>query len=90
MCVCSVMSDSVTPWSVAYQIPLSMEFSRQEYWDGLRFLLQGIFPTLGSSLYLLGILHWQVDSLPLHHLGNPRLSYGAPTKEPQILNDVTQ
>ena len=25
----------VTPWSVAYQGPLSMGFSRQEYWSGL-------------------------------------------------------
>ena len=25
----------VTPWTVAYQAPLSMEFSRQEYWSGL-------------------------------------------------------
>ena len=26
---------SVTPWTVAFQAPLSMEFSRQEYWSGL-------------------------------------------------------
>ena len=31
------------------------------------FLLQGIFPTQGSSLCLLGLLHWQAHSLPLHH-----------------------
>ena len=32
------MSDSfVTPWTVARQAPLSMEFSRQEYWSGLAF-----------------------------------------------------
>ena len=32
------MSNSfVTPWSVALQTPLSMEFSRQEYWNGLLF-----------------------------------------------------
>ena len=29
--VTSVMPDSATPWMVAYQAPLSMEFSRQEY-----------------------------------------------------------
>ena len=29
-----VLSDSVTPWIVAHQAPLSMEFSRQEYWSG--------------------------------------------------------
>ena len=33
------------------------------------FLLQGIFPTQGSNSCL---LHWQVDSLQLNHLGNPR------------------
>ena len=27
----------VTPWTVAYKAPLSMEFSRQEYWSGLPF-----------------------------------------------------
>ena len=26
-----------TPWTVAYQAPLSMGFSRQEYWNGLPF-----------------------------------------------------
>ena len=31
------MSDSVTPWTVALQAPLSMEFSRQEHWSGLPF-----------------------------------------------------
>ena len=32
-----VMSDSATPWTVARQAPLSMGFSRQEYWSGLPF-----------------------------------------------------
>ena len=26
-----------TPWTVAYQVPLSMGFSRQEYWSGVPF-----------------------------------------------------
>ena len=56
-----------TPWTVAHQVSMSMEFSRQEYWSGFHFLLQGIFPTQGSNLYLLYVLHWQADSLPLHH-----------------------
>ena len=30
----SVVSDSATPWTIAHQAPLSMEFSRQEYWSG--------------------------------------------------------
>ena len=32
---CTVMFNSVTPWTIAHQAPLSMEFSRQEYWHGL-------------------------------------------------------
>ena len=31
-----------TPWTVACQIPLSMGFSRQEYWNGLPFPSQGV------------------------------------------------
>jgi len=31
------VSDSATPWIVACWAPLSMEFSRQEYWSGLPF-----------------------------------------------------
>jgi len=34
---CSVMSDSVTLPTAAYQAPLSVGFSRQEYWSGLPF-----------------------------------------------------
>ena len=40
MCVHSVMYDSYDPhppWTVALQAPLSMGFSRQEYWSGLPF-----------------------------------------------------
>ena len=33
--LCSVVSDSATPLTVACQTPLFMEFSRQEYWNGL-------------------------------------------------------
>ena len=59
----------LTPWTVACQAPLSMEFPRQEYRNtGCYFLLQGIFPTQGSNPHL---LHWQVDSLPLSHQGRP-------------------
>ena len=37
--LCSVFScvDSANPWTVAHQAPLSMGFSRQEYWGGLPF-----------------------------------------------------
>ena len=49
-----------TPWAAAHQAPLSMEFSRQEYWSGLPFLPPGhlpdpgIKPTSLASLALAG------------------------------------
>ena len=51
MCVsCSVVSNSfVIPWTVAHQVPLSMEFSRQEYWDGLPFPSPGDLPNPGTE-----------------------------------------
>ena len=54
----------VTPMTVAHQVPLSMEFYRQECWSGLPFPAPGNLPELGieprspSSPVL-------VDSLPL-------------------------
>ena len=54
-----------TLWTIAHKAPLSMGFSRQEYWSvGCRVFFQGIFPTQGSNPHLLGLLHWQVGSLP--------------------------
>ena len=43
----SVVSDSATPWTVAHQAPLSMGFSRQEYWSGLPFPSPGDLPDPG-------------------------------------------
>ena len=47
MHACSAVSNSVTPWTVACQAPLSMGFSRQEYWSGLPFPSPGYFPSPG-------------------------------------------
>ena len=45
---CSVMSDfSLTPWTVARQAPLSLGFSKQEYWSGLPFPFPGDLPNTG-------------------------------------------
>ena len=48
---CSVVSNSLWPHElyVACQIPLSMGFSRQEYWSGLPFSSPGDLPTQGSN-----------------------------------------
>ena len=72
--VTSVMSDSVTPWSVALQGSLSMGFSRHKYWSGLPCSLPGDLPTQGSNLHLLHLLHWQVGSLLLVLPGKPTFS----------------
>ena len=71
MYVCSVASDSLQlrGLCVAHQAPLSMEFSRQEYWRGCHFLLQGIFRTQGSNPCLLCLLHCRQILYPLSHLG---------------------
>ena len=37
----------VTPWTVAPQVPLSMEFPRQGYWSGLPLLIPGDLPDPG-------------------------------------------
>ena len=51
----------VTPWSVAHQAPLSMEFPRQEYWNGLPFPSPGDLPDPGIEP---GSPALQTDSLP--------------------------
>ena len=61
----------VTPWTVAHQAPLSMGFSRQEYWSGLPFPPPGDLPHPGIELHLLHILHWQAGSLSLVPPGKP-------------------
>jgi len=60
-----------TPETVAPQAPLSMGYSRQEYQRGLLFASPGDLPTQGLNLCLLRLLHWQMGSVPLNHLGSP-------------------
>ena len=51
----------VTPWTVAYQGPLYMGFSRQEYWSGLPFPSPGDLPDPGTEP---GYAALQADALP--------------------------
>ena len=62
------MSDSATPRTVAYQAPLSIEFSRQEYWSGLPFLPPGDIPDPGIEA---GSPALQSDTLPSEPPGKP-------------------
>ena len=61
----------VTIWTVAQQAPLSMEFSKQEYWSGLPCPTPGHLPDPGIKLTSLCLLHWQTGSLPLAPPGKP-------------------
>ena len=59
-----------TPWTVAHQAPLSMEFSRQEYWSRLPFASPGeppdpgieplspVAPTLADGFFTIGATTW--------------------------------
>ena len=58
----------VTPWTVAYQAPLSMGFSRQEYWSGLPFASPGDLPKPGSNP---GLLHCRQTLYRLSTEGGP-------------------
>ena len=63
MCVCVFVPAQscptlCNPWIVACQAPLSLEFSRQEYWNGVPFPPLGIFLTQGLNICFLSLLHW--------------------------------
>ena len=68
----SVVSDSfMTPWTVACQAPLSMEFSSKNTGVGSHSLLQVIFPSQGLNPRSLAL---QADSLLTEPPGKPLLS----------------
>ena len=62
---CAQLCLTLTQWTVACQVPMSMEFSRQEYWSWLLFSSPGylcdpgIKPTSLESLVLAGVILYQ-------------------------------
>ena len=68
LCVCtwSVMSESVTPPGSSV-----LEILQAGVLEWLPFPPPGVFLTQRLNLHLLRLLHWQVGSLPLCHLGSP-------------------
>ena len=58
----------VTQWTAAHQAPLSMEFSRQEYWSGLPFPSPGDLPDPGIQPRSPAL---PADSLPTEPAGKP-------------------
>ena len=73
-----------------HQDPLSMEYSRQEYWRGLPFSTPGDHPDPGINLHLLHLLHWQADSLPVCHLGRLYWLYSLLYNTVRVKVQVTQ
>ena len=74
----------VTPWTVAHQAPLSMGFSRQEYWSGLPFPSPGDLPNPGIKLVSLFTLvgdfsstntTWEAHILPSYVENTGNTSY---------------
>ena len=70
VCILSRIRLFATWWTIAHKAPLSMEFSRQEYLSRLPFPTPRAPPKPESNPNLWCLLHWQVDSLPLGHLGS--------------------
>ena len=62
----SVVFNSVTPWTVACQVPQSIGFSRQEYWGGLPFRSPGDLLNPSSNMRL---IHYK--QIPLSQQGSP-------------------
>ena len=78
VCVCVLLScvlPLVTLWTVAYQAPLSMGLSRQEYWRGLSFPSPGDLPDPEIEP---GSPALQADPLPSELPGKP---YGTPIQQ---------
>jgi len=87
--VLSVMSDSfVTLWTIAHQAPLSMEFSRQEYWRGFPCSPPKDLPNQGIKPMSPVCPPLQTDSLLLSHQGSRLLTTSlkmlCPMKVPDI------
>ena len=99
VCVCVLRGFScirlfVTPWTAAHQAPLSMGFSRQEYWRGLPCPPPGDLPNPGIELEFPASSALQVHSLPVSHQGslhtlscissNPTLVYSLQKKKREV------
>ena len=70
-----------TPWTVAYQAPPSVEFSRQEYWSGLPFPSPGDFSNPGIEPRSPAL---QADALPTEPPGKTQMNRGLQQIEQNI------
>ena len=71
-----------TTWTVARQAPLSMGFSRQEYWSGLPFPSPEDLPDPGIEPKSPSL---QADSLPVSHRGSLRITIWSNNSTPEYM-----
>ena len=87
--ICCLVTESyptlATPWTVAHQAPLSMGFSRQEYWSGLPFSSPGDLSNPGIEP---GSPTLQADALLSEPPGNPKGTATPWTEEPGELQST--
>ena len=76
-----------TPWTVTYQVPLSMGFSRQENWSGLPFPSPGDLPDPGIKPRSPTL---QADALTSEPPGKPAWKKGGPKKLFYVMYDEDQ
>ena len=83
--LCSVVSDSAAPWTVACLAPLCMEFSRQEYWSrypnqgsnlGPQQWKPGVLTTGPTENTLLFLTRWRIKILEYFWIVNPPFILG--------------
>ena len=75
------------PWTIACQAPLTMGFSRQEYWGGLPCPLPGHLPDPQSNPRLSCLLRWLACFLlPLAPPGKPTRMHCAPPTAPPSMS----
>ena len=70
------------PWTVPHQAPLSIGFSKQEYWSGLPFPSPGDLPNPGIEPASSAL---QADSLALSHLGSPTSYINCPKPDCEFI-----
>ena len=85
---CSVVSDSAIPFTVALQAPLSMAFSRQEYWSGLPCPSPGDLPDPGIKLASPAAPTLQANSLWRSHWGSPIFPHSTPNSLANIISSI--
>ena len=89
----SVMSDSETPWTVAWGLPgpsVHEDSLGKNTGVGCHALLRGIFPTQGSNPHLLCLLHKQAGSLPPVLPGKPYAHSLGEQTEARGLNNLSK